>query len=41
MLVARKRVGIKSRMMVKEALNIESYKGIVKLVNLYINDLVL
>ena len=32
MLVARKRVGIKSRMMVKEALNIESYKGIVKLV---------
>ena len=26
MLVARKRVGIKSRMMVKEALNIESYK---------------
>lgn len=32
MLVARKRVGIKSRMMVKEALNIDSYKGIVKLV---------
>ena len=32
MLVARKRVGIKSRMLVKEALNIDSYKGIVKLV---------
>lgn len=32
MLVAKKRVGIKSRMLVKEALNIDSYKGIVKLV---------
>lgn len=32
MLMARKRVGIKSRMLVKEALNIESYKGIVKLI---------
>lgn len=30
--MARKRVGIKSRMLVKEALNIESYKGIVKLI---------
>ena len=32
MLVARKKVGLKSRMMVKEALNIDTYKGIVKLV---------
>ena len=31
-LAARKKVGIKSRVMVKEALNIDSYKGMVKLV---------
>ena len=32
MLVARKRLVLKDRMMVKEALNIDTYKGIVKLV---------